>query len=256
MSKTRRRFISKSPKTSGPTARERSRENYYEDRRQRSWTYHDLAPIQPLTVAQQYMLNIFDDGYNLVAYGSAGTGKTFMALCLALNEILDPQSKTNNITLVRSAVQTRDMGFLPGTLEEKIALYETPYRDILYEIVGKYSSYDDMKQAGLIQFCTTSFLRGLTWNNSLVIIDEGQNMTFHEINSVLTRLGENSRLIFLGDITQGDLLKRKQETTGMDRFLRIAAKIESIRMVEFNQDDIVRSRFVKEWIIATEDTPE
>ena len=256
MSKTRRRFISKGQKPAGPPARERSREHYYEDRRQRSWTYHDLAPIQPLTVAQRYMLDIFDDGYNLVAYGSPGTGKSFFALCLALNAILDSESKTSNIIIVRSAVPSRDMGFMPGDIEEKIALYETPYRDILYEIVGIYNSYDDMKHAGLIQFCTTSYVRSITWNNAIVIIDEIQNMTFGEIHSVITRLGENSRLVALGDISQNDLSGKRNEQSGMGRFLRIAEKMESVRLVQFTRDDIVRSPLVREWIIAAEDTPE
>ena len=254
MSKTRRRFISKSPKPSGPPARERSRENYYEDRRQRSWTCLDISPVRPLTFTQQEMLNVFDDGYNLVAYGSAGTGKTFMALCLALNEILDPTSKTNNIILVRSAVQARSIGFTPGTLEEKQAVYENPYRDILYELLGKYNSYDDLKQAGLIQFFTTSFLRGLTFNNSIVIIDEIQNFSFGEINTVMTRLGENSRLMALGDISQNDLAGKSNEQSGMGRFLRTIEKMSSVKMIQFTPEDIVRSSIVKEWIIKSEET--
>jgi phosphate starvation-inducible protein PhoH len=120
--------------------------------------------------------------------------------------------------------------------------------------MGRYSTYDDMKNAGLIQFCTTSFIRGLTWNNSVVIIDEIQNMVFTEINSVITRLGEHSRLLILGDIAQGDLLKRKQEISGMERLLDIAARMDTMKLIQFTREDIVRSRFVKEWIIASEET--
>ena len=248
MPKSRRRFPSQ------VLGKPKEHREYYEERRQKTWTFHDLETLHLLTDAQLEMFRIFRDGYNLIAFGTAGTGKTFIGLYLALREIFDPQSKTNNITLVRSAVQSRDMGFMPGTLEEKISLYEVPYRDMLCELVGRYSTYDDMKVAGLIQFCTTSFVRGLTWNNSIVIIDEVQNMTFHEINSVITRLGEHSRLIVLGDLAQGDLLKRKQETTGMDRLLRIAEHMDEMKTVEFTHEDIVRSDFVKAWIIACENT--
>lgn len=219
-----------------------------------SWSTHDLMAVRPLTDNQRVMCEAFQEGYNIIAFGSAGSGKTFLALYLACDEILYPRSKTNNIVIVRSAVQTRDMGYMPGDLDEKMMLYELPYRDILCELIGRYSTYDDMKKAGLVYFSTTSFLRGLTYNNSIVIVDEVQNMTFHEINSIMTRLGENSRFIALGDLTQGDLSNRKQEITGMERFLRIGKRMDTVQLVEFTRDDIVRSSFVKDWIIACEET--
>ncbi len=223
--------------------------------RKKTWTVHDLIDVRALTENQQKLSNAFEEGKHLVAFGSAGTGKSFLSLYLALNEILYPKSPQKIITIVRSAVATREQGFLKGTLEEKETVYEIPYRDLFCEIVGKISTYEDMKTAGIVQFCTTSFIRSLTWNNSIVIIDEGQSMTFHEINSVLTRLGENSRLIFIGDLAQNDLAGKKQEQSGMERFLRIAGKMEEFAMVRFTRDDIVRSDFVRNWIIMSEETP-
>lgn len=225
------------------------------ERHHRSWSFHNIAHIKPLTDTQKEMFERFAEGHHVVAYGSAGTGKTFIALYLALTEILHPASRRKKIILVRSAVPTRDLGYLKGTLEEKIAIYEQPYISVLYELVGRPSTYEDMKKEGLIEFCTTSFVRSLTWSNALIIIDEGQSMTFHEINSVITRLGENSRLIFLGDLAQNDLINKKQEVSGMARFLSIAEHIEEIKIVHFTHEDIVRSPFVKSWIIASENTP-
>lgn len=224
-------------------------------RDKKSWTLHDVKYVQPLTNAQEEMFESFIEGNHVVAYGTAGTGKTFIGLYLAVNEILSKESPCKDIVIIRSAVQTREIGHMPGTLEEKISVFEAPYRDILYEIVGRASTYDDMKQAGLIRFLSTSFLRGITWSNSVIIVDEGQNLTFHEIHSIMTRLGENSVLIFLGDVAQDDLITKRNDFSGMERMLRVCANMENISLVRFTRDDIVRSDFVREWIIAAEDTP-
>lgn len=219
------------------------------------WTLHDLADIRALTPTQQAMSDAFTNEHHVVAYGSPGTGKTFLGLYLALREVLCPYTRQTNIIIVRSAVQSRDIGFTPGTLEEKMALYETPYRDILYEIVGRYSAYDAMKDIGLLQFYTTSFLRGLSWNNAVVLFDEIQNCAFNEIYTVLTRLGEHSRFIIMGDISQNDLERRVSEQSGMEHFLRVAETMQEFRLIKFTRDDIVRSSFVKNWIIACENMP-
>lgn len=258
MSKSRRRYFPTKTQPIPPKAVNPSFDasNYDpSSRRQYSWTFHDLTSIAPLTLNQERMFDAFDAGDHLVAYGSPGTGKTFIGLYLALQGILHPESLTKMIIIVRSAVPTRDIGYLPGTLEEKTALYENPYRDVIYEIVGRFSTYDDMKRAGLIQFCTTSFIRSLTWNNAIVILDEGQSCTFHEINSVVTRLGEHSRLIVLGDLSQNDLAHKRGETSGMERFLQVMTKMPDTTMVHFTRDDIVRSQFVRDWIVAVEETP-
>jgi len=219
----------------------------------KKWTKHDLLQIQPKTPRQKDMFQCFYQDGHLCVYGSAGTGKTFLSTYLALNDILAPDRRQHNIKFVRSIVPTRDIGFLPGSLDEKVEVYETPYRDIMAELCGRASTYDDMKKAKLIQFIPTSFIRGTTWDNSIIILDEVQNMTFHEISSIMTRVGYNSRVIVTGDIRQTDLNKNSREKSGMQDFLKISRKMNCFSHVEFNHEDIVRSAFVKEWIIASED---
>lgn len=221
--------------------------------RRKHWTIHDLRSIRPLTPAQEDMFRSFFDGKQICAYGSAGTGKSYIAVWLALNELLRENAKQNRLIIVRSAVPTREQGFLPGTQEEKEMPYERPYRDIFADIVGKTTTYDDMKAAGLVEFTTTSNIRGITWNNAIVITDEVQNMNFQEINSVMTRIGKGTRVITLGDIAQNDLNKRKNDETGMNRFLAVAQMMGEFEMVLFQKHDIVRSNFCKSWIIACEE---
>lgn len=220
--------------------------------KRKNWTKHDIRNIRPLNPAQEDMFHAFFNGYNICAYGSAGSGKSFIALYLALNEIFTYQ-KYKKIKIVRSAVPTRDLGFMPGDLSEKLSLYESPYRDIVSSLVGKSSTYDDMKQAGIIEFVPTSFLRGLTWDDCIVIIDESQSMSFHEISSTITRIGNNSRLFILGDLAQNDLIYKKNDVSGFDHALKVIEKMSEFSMVRFTHHDIVRSSFVKSWIMASED---
>lgn len=223
--------------------------------KRRRWSLYDLKNIKPLTPAQEDMIHTFVNGQNVCAYGSAGTGKSFLAIYLALNEVLNPDTKQDHIILVRSVVPTRDIGFLPGTLEEKIALYETPYHDIFGEIIGRDSTYKDMKDAKLVEFITTSFIRGLTWNNAVVVVEESQNMTAQEINSVMTRVGVDTRVIFTGDTRQSDLAhKANGQGSGMEHFLKVIDKMNEFEKIHFTVQDIVRSDFVKHWIIACEST--
>jgi len=221
-------------------------------RKIKNWTKHDIKAIKPLTPTQEEAFQSWYNDNHLCLHGSAGTGKTFIGLYLALNEVL--AKRQSKIIILRSAVATRDVGFLPGTLEEKMAQYETPYQDILAELFGKNSTYTDMKDAGLIEFMSTSFIRGLTWDNVIVVVDEGENMTFHEIDSAMTRLGENSRIIFTGDILQTDLDGKKHGVSGMSDALNVFKNISDFDCVKFTVHDIVRSNFVKTWITATEDT--
>lgn len=219
--------------------------------KRKTWSKHDLKTIQPLTPTQEDMFHAWYNNKHLCAHGSAGTGKTFLALYLALNEIIEKHQ--TKIIIVRSAVPTRDVGFLPGSLEEKVALYELPYHDIMWELVGRASTYQDMKDAGLVTFMTTSFIRGLTWDNAVVVVDEGENMTFHEIDSIMTRIGENSRVIFTGDTKQTDLDGKKNGATGMREAMQVFDNMKEFDCIAFNKYDIVRSDFVKSWIIASEE---
>lgn len=223
--------------------------------KRKRWTQHDLKTVKPLTSNQEELFHAWYNGLNICAHGSAGTGKSFLSLFLALSSIFDRRDQ-NRIIIVRSVVPTRDIGFLPGTLEEKTALYEMPYIDICHELVGKHSTYQDMKDAGVIEFVTTSFIRGLTWDNAIIIVDEAQNMTFHELNSIMTRVGNNSRLIVNGDVVQTDLVdaKRTGNVCGMNRFLSVIKNMKEFTTINFTHHDIVRSDFVKSWIIASERT--
>lgn len=221
--------------------------------RKKNWSMHDLKTIKPLTPTQEDMFHSWYNGDNICAHGSAGTGKTFLAFYLALTSVLE--KRQSRIILVRSAVATRDIGFLPGTLEEKLMQYELPYHDILWELVGRPSTYQDMKESGLIEFHSTSFLRGLSWDNAVVIVDEAENLTFHEIDNVMTRIGENTRIIFTGDTRQTDLDgSKRMGSEGLTEAMKVFDSMETFESIEFNVHDIVRSEIVKSWIIACQDS--
>jgi len=219
--------------------------------KKKKWTTHDVRPIQPLTQAQKDMFHMFYQGQNICAHGSAGTGKTFLALFLAINEVIEQGNRIDKIIIVRSPVQLRELGHMPGDLDEKISFYETPYKDIMAELFSRGATFEDMKEAGLIKFMPTTFIRGLTWDNAIVIVDEFQNMTISEIDSVITRLGDNSRVIMCGDVShQCDLRKEK---TGAGDAVKILDKMDSFSLVQFFKEDIVRSELVKSWITTRED---
>ena len=222
----------------------------------KTWSRHDIKHLTPLTPTQRDMIHEFVNGNNVIAYGSAGTGKSFLSIYLALSEVFRHDSDFNKIIIVRSAVQTREMGHTPGTAEEKAAMYELPYAPIFSELIGRKSTYQDMKSAGVIEFHTTSFVRGVTWDDAIVIVDEVQSMSFHEINTIMTRLGTNSRIILCGDIKQNDLRYRKGDTSGMPKLLSVAKRMKQVSLVQFTKDDIVRSAFVKSWICAIEEDDE
>lgn len=221
-----------------------------EEPKRKHWNKHDLKTIKPLTPTQEDLFHAWYNGYNICAHGSAGTGKTFLATYLALQEILS--QRQSRIHIVRSAVATRDVGFLPGTLEEKIMQFEAPYHDILWELVGRQSTYQDMKERGLIEFHSTSFLRGLTWDNCIVIVDEAENLTMHEFDNVMTRLGKNTRVIITGDTRQTDLDgSKRMGKEGMSQAMKIFDQMEEFECINFSEHDIVRGDLVKSWIIAS-----
>lgn len=209
----------------------------------------ELKEIQPLTDTQNLMFESYDNGKNILAHGFAGTGKTFISLYLALEEILTGNSKYDKIIIVRSVVPSRDMGFLPGSASEKSKIYEEPYKEICSILMERSDSYELLKTKGNIIFTTTSFLRGLTFNNAIVIVDEIQNMLFSEIDTVMTRLGDNTRVIFCGDFRQTDF-KKNDEKSGIFKFMQILNEMRNFEYIEFKQNDIVRSGIVKDYIIA------
>lgn len=184
-------------------------------------------------------------------HGMAGTGKTFLSLYLALEDLMEGCSEQNKIYIVRSVVPTRDMGFLPGSQKEKMKVYEAPYYAICTELFERSDAYEILKQKNAVEFMSTSFVRGITMNNCYVIVDEINNMTFHELDSVITRIGKNCRVIFCGDFRQSDLT-RDQERNGLKDFMKVVDKLNDFVYIDFKESDIVRSKLVKEYIIARE----
>ena len=214
-----------------------------------------LLDIDPLTDNQRKLFDAYAEGKHLVAYGCAGTGKTFITLYNALREVLDERTPYEKIYLVRSLVATREIGFLPGSYEDKSDIYQIPYKNMVKYMFQMPSDvefemlYGNLKSQETIKFWSTSFLRGTTLDNSIVIVDEFQNANFHELCSIITRIGENSKIMFCGDATQSDLIKTN-EKNGVIDFMKILRTMPSIDIIEFGIDDVIRSGLVKEFLIA------
>jgi phosphate starvation-inducible protein PhoH len=209
----------------------------------------NLKHVNPLTENQRIAFDAFDDGKHLMLHGMAGTGKTFIALYKAIESLMENKGVQNKIYVVRSVVPTRDMGFLPGNQKEKMKVYEAPYYAICTELFDRSDAYEVLKQKNAIDFISTSFVRGITMNNCFVVVDEVNNMTFHELDSVITRIGKGCRVLFCGDFRQSDLTK-DQERNGLKDFMRVIDRLNDFVHVDFLEQDIVRSRLVKEYIIA------
>ena len=218
-------------------------------RKQQPQQHFSLRNVQPLTANQQNTFESWYQGQNLLLHGVAGTGKTFISLFLALEEILARNSTFNKIVIIRSVVPSRDMGFLPGNITEKTKIFEDPYQEICDDLFGRGDGYQILKLKQLVEFTTTSHLRGTTFRDSIVIVDECQNMIMSELDTVITRMGENSRIIFCGDFQQTDLQKNI-EKAGLQSFMNILEEIRSFDKIEFGVEDIVRSGLVKEYILA------
>ncbi len=214
-----------------------------------------LIDIDPLTDNQKKLFDSYVSQKHLVAYGCAGTGKTFITLYNALREVLDERSPFERIYLVRSLVATREIGFLPGTYEDKSDIYQIPYKNMVKYMFQMPSDadfemlYGNLKSQETIKFWSTSFLRGTTLDNAIIIVDEFQNANFHELCSIITRVGENSKIMFCGDATQSDLIKTN-EKNGVIDFMRILRTMPSVDIIEFGIDDVIRSGLVKEFLIA------
>tara|TARA_Y100001937_G_scaffold103063_1_gene141964 strand:+ start:33 stop:785 length:753 start_codon:yes stop_codon:yes gene_type:complete len=214
-----------------------------------------LRDIEPLTENQQRLFEEYEKGKNIIAYGAAGTGKTFITLFNALNEVLDTTTPYEKIYIVRSLVSTREIGFLPGDHEDKSFLYQIPYKNMVKYMFEMPSDadfemlYGNLKAQETISFWSTSFIRGTTFDKAIIIVDEFQNLNFHELDSIMTRVGTNTKIMFCGDATQTDLIKQN-ERNGIIDFMRVLRLMSSVDIIEFGVDDIVRSGLVKEYILA------
>ena len=214
-----------------------------------------MREIEPLTDNQRLLYNAYAEDKNLIAYGVAGTGKTFITLYNALQDVLDPHTPYEKIYLVRSLVSTREIGFLPGDHEDKSFLYQIPYKNMvkyMFEMPSEADFemlYGNLKAQDTISFWSTSFIRGTTFDKAIIIVDEFQNLNFHELDSIITRVGENSKIMFCGDATQSDLIKTN-ERNGIIGFMEILRNMSSVDIIEFGVEDIVRSGLVKEYILT------
>jgi len=207
-----------------------------------------MDDISPLTNNQALTFESYSKNKNILLHGLAGTGKTFISMYLALKDVLYNKLPYKKVIVIRSVVPTRDMGFLPGSVTDKTKAYEGPYQAICTELFQRNDAYQILKTKGVVEFMTTSFIRGITISNAIVIVDEINNMTFHELDSVITRLGENCKVVLCGDFRQSDL-PRQSDKLGLKRFMDILEHMGSFRYIEFDEDDIVRSAMVKEYII-------
>jgi len=208
-----------------------------------------LETVEPLNDNQALAFEYYEDGKNVILHGCAGTGKTYLSLYLALDDVLNKRSGKRKVMIVRSVVPTRDMGFLPGNITEKSKVYEAPYSKMCTDLFGRGDAYQSLKAHGNIEFTTTSFVRGETWDDAIIIVDEFQNMSFQELHSVMTRVGENSRIIFSGDGKQDDLTNERYKTeSGIQTFLHVLHQMDAFESVDFLPADIVRSGLVREYI--------
>ena len=224
-------------------------------RRKKPLSASYLVDIVPITENQKILFKSYDEGKHLIAYGAAGTGKTFVTLYNAIKDVLDETTPYEKIYIVRSLVATREIGFLPGDYEDKSDIYQVPYKHMVKYMFQMSSDadfemlYGNLKSQDSINFWSTSFLRGTTLDNAIVIVDEFQNLNFHELDSIMTRVGQDSKIMFCGDATQSDLVKTN-DRNGIVDFMNILRKMPSFDIIEFDINDIVRSGLVKEYIIA------
>lgn len=210
-----------------------------------------LLSYEPITKNQEIAYEQWDEGDHLVLCGSAGTGKTFIGMYLGLECVLDKQYEQDKLVIVRSVVPTREMGYLPGSIEEKVDAYTAPYRAIASELFNEKLAYQMLEAQGTISFMSTSFIRGQTIDDAVILVDEMQNLTFHELDSVITRVGRNTRIIFSGDYYQSDLSK-ETDKSGILHFMNIMEMMNNFTSVEFGWVDIVRSDFVRDYIMTKE----
>ena len=237
----------KSPSPSGMSAKQM--------RRKKPINLEHLKTIEPLTDNQEKVFNAYAEGKNLVLHGAAGTGKTFISLYLAMTQVLDPATPYEKVYMVRSLVPTREIGFLPGDHEDKSNLYQIPYKNMvkyMFQMPDDASFemlYDNLRAQETVSFWSTSFIRGVTLDRCIIIVDEFSNLNFHELDSIITRVGEDCKIIFSGDYTQSDLVKSNEKNGVLD-FMKILQTMPSFECVEFGVEDIVRSGLVREYLVS------
>jgi predicted ribonuclease YlaK len=218
-------------------------------------TLDHLIELQPLTKNQEKLFDAYDEGKNIIAYGYPGTGKSLSLLYKALEEVLDPTTPYKKVIVVRSTVATRDLGFLKGSVEDKIGEYERPYKYMIKNLFDLNSDeeyemlYGNLKAQKSFYFMSTSFIRGMTFDECIIIVDEFSNLNYHELDSIITRIGVDSKIHFAGDLEQSDLIKQS-ERNGAATFLRILSEMESFERIDFQIEDIVRSDLVRQYIMA------
>lgn len=211
----------------------------------------DMKTFQPLTDNQKTFFEAYNTGdYFIALHGVAGTGKTFCALYKAIEEVLDKSNPFDKIIVVRSAVQGREIGHLPGDVNEKMEIFEQPYRQICETLFGRKDAWSRLEEQHHIEFISTSFIRGMSFDDAIIIVDECQNLSWEEIDTVMTRVGYRSKIIFCGDYRQSDLNKKRNDMSGLLKFFDIAHHMASFTRIEFTVDDIVRSSLVKDYIVA------
>jgi predicted ribonuclease YlaK len=213
----------------------------------------DLKTFDPLTPNQKLFFDAYKrQDYFIGLFGSPGVGKTFLALLKSLEEVLDKSNSFDKIVVVRSAVQVRDQGFVPGDLEEKMQIYEQPYVEICNTLFGRKDAWQRLKEQGHARFISTTAIRGISIDDAIIIVDECQSMTWHELSSVITRTGHRSKIIFVGDLKQNDLVKSRNDVSGLQDFLKVAETMSEFTRINFTSQDIVRSSLVKSFILACE----
>lgn len=239
------------------TARQKADVNENEEYRQPSVSnslkikLDHLKTFDALTENQQKFFDAYKRGdYFIGLFGSPGVGKTFLAMYRSLEEVLDRTNPFKQIVVVRSAVQVRDQGFVPGSLDEKMEIYETPYKEISETLFGRSDAWDRLKEQGYARFISTTAIRGISIDDAIILVDESQSMTFHELSSVISRVGHRSKIIFIGDLKQNDLIKSKNDVSGLKEFLNVARHMDEFSEITFTPDDIVRSSLVKSFIVA------
>lgn len=210
-----------------------------------------LKTFQPLTENQEKFFELYRGGsYCIGLFGSPGVGKTFLSLYRSIEEVLDRSNSFRQVVVVRSAVQIRDQGFLPGDLDEKMEIYEQPYIEICETLFGRKDAWERLKEQGYARFISTTAIRGISIDDAIIIVDECQSMTWHELSSVISRTGHRSKIIFVGDLKQNDLVKNKNDISGLSKFLEVLNTMKEYQSVEFTPNDIVRSSLVKSFIVA------